>query len=199
MPQVRPSRPRPRWTSVAAVVAAVIFLGVHTPAVASAHAALSQANPADGARVTELPATVSLTFNEDIQPQFAALAVTSPDEQTHSGTLTVAGNTLSAPLRPLPAAGTYTVAFRAVSSDGHPITGSYDFTYSPPPSAGQQFTQQQTATPPATAPRADDSHLIEGADNHWFWMVGILVVAILAGGAALVHLARSHSKNHPRH
>ena len=181
---------------IAVVFATGLIAGLF-PAVADAHAALSQSDPADGARLTEQPATVSLTFNEDIQPQFAALVVSSGDARTHSGAVTVEGNTVSTPLATLPAAGAYTVAFRAVSADGHPITGSYTFTYAPP--ATSTATQSAAAPGPAgtqtsvaAAPR-DEGHLIEGADNRLFWIVGILVVAILAGSAVLFRMARSHN------
>lgn len=189
-----------RLLRLIAVVFATGLIAGLIPAVAGAHAALSQSNPADGASLAEQPATVSLTFNEDIQPHFAAPVVSSGDARTYSGAVTVEGNTVSTPLATLPAAGAYTVAFRAVSADGHPITGSYTFTFAPP--ATSTTTQSAAAPGPATAqtsvtaaPREEEVHLIEGADNRLFWVVGILVIAILASGGVLFWLARSHNNS----
>jgi copper resistance protein C len=46
----------------------------------------------------------------------------------HNGTATVFGNQLSVALKTSKVLGKYRVSYRAISADGHPITGSYDFT-----------------------------------------------------------------------
>src|SRR5690606_38003779 len=46
---------------------------------ASAHATRIATDPAENAELTESPATVSATFNEAMQPQFAAMTVVGPD------------------------------------------------------------------------------------------------------------------------
>ena len=46
---------------------------------ASAHATRIATDPADTAELTQAPTTVSATFNEAMQPQFAAMTVVGPD------------------------------------------------------------------------------------------------------------------------
>ena len=49
------------------------------PGVAAAHATRIATDPAENAELTEAPPRVSATFNEAMQPQFAAMTVVGPD------------------------------------------------------------------------------------------------------------------------
>lgn len=103
---------------------------------ASAHDSLVASDPASGSTVTLDPGTVSLTFNEPLlalggETNGFAIVVTAPDGRfQESGCITVA-DTVASTTVALGAAGTYTVVWQVVSSDGHATSGTYTFTYSP--------------------------------------------------------------------
>lgn len=180
----------------AAVVAAVLL----SASPAAAHDNLTDAVPSAGETVTSLEA-VALTFSGELidfsQTSFAQ--VQGPDGLFYeSSCSTIDLNVLTTPVA-LGASGTYTVLWNAVSSDGHPISESYQFEYaadpaSPPalgwnaPACGNEDTRVQPgAVPPSsaspsakdemttTSPAADKSAAVDGTGE-----TGV-VLAILAG------------------
>jgi methionine-rich copper-binding protein CopC len=120
-----------RWVAglVVAVVAGWLATGPALPAAAVPpvlHARLNASVPADGALLARAPAAVVLTFNRDIAPP-ASVAVTSPTgKRALVGEPRVEGAVVTAPIS-TGEQGTFTVGFRAVSVDGHPITGRLTF------------------------------------------------------------------------
>ncbi|SFN64498.1 hypothetical protein SAMN05216289_14110 [Dokdonella immobilis] len=101
--------------------------------VAHAHAALQQSTPAANAVVAS-PEAIDLVFNETLLPRASRLTLlmmhgssTMPIEG-FTTEIVNDGKTLRAKLpRPL-AAGVYTVEYRAVGGDNHPMTGNFSFT-----------------------------------------------------------------------
>lgn len=98
-----------------------------TPLPAEAHAALVSSDPKDGSTLAALPDQVSLTFDEAVdEPAF--VSVTSPGGSTLvSGEASVFDTTVSQALGSAPDQGTYTIAYRVTSLDGHPVTGTLTF------------------------------------------------------------------------
>ena len=98
---------------------------------ANAHSQMTSANPKQKSVITVMPKKVVLQFNEDLinlEPG-NLLRITDPKgKAVHTGTVTVFGNQLSVALRTSKVLGKYRVNYRAISADGHPITGRYEFT-----------------------------------------------------------------------
>lgn len=117
--------------------------------VAAAHTSLVGSEPPSSASVTSPLTAVVLTFSEDINPAFADVAVTSSDGRNWvSGSASVEGPRLTVDIGPDRLVnGLYTVGYRVVSADGHPVSGSYTFTV-----AGVQEQTQPTTAPSAEAP-----------------------------------------------
>ena len=112
---------------VAAMLVAMT-VAVGGSATAAAHTALVSTDPAADASVTAGPARVSATFNEDLQPTFAAMTVVGPDGNLWStGEPEVRGPVASVAVRTLGPAGRYTVNYRVTSADGHVVSGSWSF------------------------------------------------------------------------
>ncbi len=155
---------RSRWLAfIAAVVAAMALAGAP---VASAHAARIAADPADNTALAQGPQRVSATFNEQLQPEFAAMTVVGPDGNIwSSGDPQVQGAVISVAVRPLGPAGTYTVNYRVTSADGHPVSGSWSF----------RLTVAASGTPgPSAAKPADTSG---GGIPVWpFLVAGALII-----------------------
>ena len=110
--------------SVALVaVSALVFA-----APAAAHAELVSSNPGNGERLEEAPSEIELTFTESVNLLEGAIrlldgvgeTVSTPDP-------VVSGLTLTWPMPPELADGAYTVSWRVISSDGHPVAGAFSF------------------------------------------------------------------------
>ena len=130
------ARPRPSGRLLAAAatllaLAVVLAAGLVAGALpASAHDALLKSVPADGQTVERAPEAVLLTFTEAPLETGAQVVVTGPDgAQVEVGELALdaAAAGVSAALPTDVASGTYTVAWHVVSSDGHPIEGSFSY------------------------------------------------------------------------
>lgn len=110
----------------AALLIAGVYAGLPT---ASAHTALTATDPAADSSLSAGPARVTATFNEELQPTFAAMTVVGPDGNLWSaGEAEVRGATVSVAVRPLGPAGQYTANYRVTSADGHVVSGSWSFT-----------------------------------------------------------------------
>lgn len=150
----------------AALVTLMLFAGT---AVASAHAIRIGTDPVDKASVATGPDRVSATFNERMQPSFAAMTVVGPDGNLWStGAPSVDGPVVSIAVLPLGPTGTYTVNYRATSADGHVVSGSWSF----------ELTKPGTGTPGPSASAAAPS---ESGLPVWPFVVGATV--LIAGGA----------------
>jgi len=163
-------------------------LGLFAMAVpASAHNSLISSNPTNEASVDAGPPTVVLTFDQPVQngDGLNSVAITGPDgKEWQGGPATVDSNVVSAPVRELGPTGVYTVGYRIVSADGHPVSGKLTFT----------LTKAGNGTPaPAGTTDAAGSDSASGDSNSglpiWVWLVGAvvllgagLVVALRIGG-----------------
>lgn len=98
-----------------------------------AHTALVSAAPEVGATVPAMPASITLTFNEDLMvlgsTKVNRISITNSDGGEIPGIkVSTEGAHLSAKIPTGNySAGTYTVKYRITSADGHPVEGSYEF------------------------------------------------------------------------
>ncbi|WP_246256111.1 copper resistance CopC family protein, partial [Pseudarthrobacter oxydans] len=161
---------KPRFTPKSrlrlAAVAALLLPAALTASPALAHDALSSTAPARDSVLTTAPETVSLTLTQpptdSASLNLSVITVTDGAGATVSdGSVSVEGPTLSTKTAP-GSPGTYTVQWRAVSSDGHPIEGTYTFTVQTPatattPAPAVSATVSVPAATPSTAPQGTDS------------------------------------------
>ncbi|WP_101788583.1 copper resistance CopC family protein [Nonomuraea indica] len=99
------------------------------PAPALAHNVLVGSDPKDGATLSSAPDRITLVFDQPARKGYAQVSVTGPDGASHvDGEAVVAAEKVSVKVEPLPANGAYTVGYRVLSADGHPITGKITFT-----------------------------------------------------------------------
>jgi methionine-rich copper-binding protein CopC len=181
-----------------ALSAFLVLIGT-TPA--SAHAALTTSDPADGATVSADLERVTLTFNEaPLAGLEAGLRIEVRDDggtDESSGGVTVEGTSMSKAVTLSP--GPHTVVWRYVSPDGHPIEGQLAFTVEP---AASQTVLPSTTSPsaaptPSSDPTATAAASNDGAATHahghggqtlLFGVVGIL--AVLVVGAVVLRIRR---------
>ncbi len=125
------------------------------PQAALAHASLLGSDPENGEQLDAVPARVSLEFTESMASP-ATIVVTGPDgESATSGEPKVADTMVTQALADGAGAGTYTVAYRVFSEDGHEVSGQLTFeVLGDPETPG---TGQPTATPSDTESSAPTS------------------------------------------
>jgi methionine-rich copper-binding protein CopC len=108
-------------------VVAAALLGFSAPAMA--HDAAESSSPAQGATLETPPEKVSVTFNKNplgIGAQFSVKD--SAGAEWADGNVEIVDNVASQKLRAGAPAGKFTVVWRVVSSDSHPIEGTFSFT-----------------------------------------------------------------------
>lgn len=174
-----------------------------TPPVA-AHSELTSSTPGANAVVTSAPSTVRATFSDRIEPKFSKATLAVAGGAPRAVPVTVDGETLTASVPDsLRLTGAWKFAFRVVSVDGHPISGTIAFTVRPVPastSAAPTATTPGTATAPAarptttTPPRASghqDSDPLQPRRRLIYWVEGIVGAMLLL--AAALYWARDRS------
>ncbi len=159
------TRPRPggraRCRAVSAVFVALVglLLGVSqqvTAAPIPRHTSLRSITPADGATLTTPPTEIVLVFDEPVAQQFTQVVLTRSGVAVSLGETTVSSGTVRAAVPGRLDAGSYRIAFRVVSTDGHPVTGQSGFeVIGPGPSTSAGVGAPSgvaSATPSAAAP-----------------------------------------------
>ena len=110
-----------------AAIFAAALLGAVAPA--SAHDAAESTSPATGTTVATPPETVSVTFNKNPLALGSQMLVNdAAGTNWADGAVEIVDNVASQKLKPGAPAGAYTVVWRVVSSDSHPIEGTFTFT-----------------------------------------------------------------------
>lgn len=165
------------------------------PGQAVAHDRLTDSVPKAGARTEPIDA-VSLVFNNAVLGTGAAVQVQGPSGTVQQDTPAVSGARVTQKLRTPLANGSYQVIWRVVSSDGHPISGKFDFTVEGANDAAGSAASSRSsdasseATIPATSPKptppAQEVPTSE-TDNNAPLIIAAAALALLliAGGAFL--------------
>lgn len=143
-----------------ALLGLLLVTATGTPA--QAHADLIGTAPRAGADLAVLPDAVTLWFTEPVGRP-AAVSVTGPEgNQLTTAGPQIAGDKVTQPIGSAPAApGEYTVSYRMISDDGHPVSGTMRFTVG---------TGVETAAAGSAAVRPEDQQLDPG------------LLAVLGGG-----------------
>ncbi len=148
---------------------------------ARAHADLLSSDPAAGAILEVIPESVNLEFAENIltvdgsEDANQILVTNSDGERIDEQTVVVSGANVSTRLDQSAPNGSYSVVYRVVSADGHPIEGSFTF------SVGEEDTNVI-----APAPSTETGHSSQTQD----WTIVFLSIVGLATAGALAFIYR---------
>ena len=144
--------------------------------------------PAPGSVVTSSPASVSLTFGEDVTSIGSTIVVLDPNGNAmQMSEPTVTGATIAVELQPLTTAGTYHVNFRVMSKDGHIVNDSETFEFAPDSHTAEPlFISSQTASPETSAVASDSS-------TAGYWIAAFLAACGLLAGFAIWRVKHASS------
>ncbi|WP_116248218.1 copper resistance CopC family protein [Nocardiopsis sp. FIRDI 009] len=203
----------PRLIAAAALTAAGLALA---PAPALAHDVLTGSSPEDGATLDAAPEEIVLTFNNAPMASDSAsdIIVTGPDGEQYQDDEPLGFDELDVTtgLLPLDQAGEYTIGFRVVSSDGHPIQDTLTFTLTEEAAAeaapaadptaesadeGAESGDEPTGPAEETSIAADEAAAeSDGSSATTIVIVGAVAAAVIALGAIvlLAVLLRSRSR-----
>ncbi len=154
-----------RAALVPILVSLLVVLLIQAPG-ASAHTELILSDPAEGAVLGVDPPEVLLAFSEELIPDTVSVSVAD-------GTgfvVTVAapdvdGADVSFPWPPALTGPDYTVNYRVVSQDGHPVSGSLSFTGGVPAPASASAVPSLAVAAPSAAPSDSTGSPSESADT----------------------------------
>ncbi|MDZ5622905.1 copper resistance protein CopC [Nocardioides bizhenqiangii] len=161
------------------VLAAALLAGLlvgSAAAPASAHASLVSTDPAEGAVVAEAPGAVTFTFSEPVSLAGDSLQAYDAAGEPVDVDASARGEVVTADLPDDLADGTYVVAWRVVSSDGHPVAGSLTFHVGAP---------SETVVPPRDVPATDDTSMRAVASV----VQALSYVALLLAGGLTIFLS----------
>ena len=163
-----------RNIALAATTAMVFLLSVLMAPTASAHTDLQVSTPEDGESLEIAPEEIRLTFSEELFEELVEISILDATGDLYS-TIEVEqtpppGTDVIFPWPTQAPPGEYSIAYRVVSADGHPVTGTISFSYAatapepspsdtapePTPSDSTPSTESSTpaASPAAPSPTA---------------------------------------------
>ena len=201
-----------RW--LVSIVAAVLLV-VMPVSGAAGHAGLAFSNPEDGATLDVAPEEVVLTFTEELLTDLVEISVLdaqdSPVVVTEVPQTPPPGTDVKVPWPADLPPGEYSVAFRVVSADGHPVTGRVTFSYAqqrevaeePAPSNEPVTTEPSSTEAEVTAdetteatPEVTFEEIVPAEDEPGNSLIGPLLIAaaVIVGigvVVSIVMLARS--------
>lgn len=205
---------RPTRTILAGAIALVFGIGLLAgPASpASAHDGLVSSTPGSGESATASPSTVTLTFSGEIlegSPTAVVVEVTdAAGTPVSDGDAVVDGVTVTQQITPDLPDGDYTVTWRVVSSDGHPISADFHFFIAPaagadtaptPTATVSSITEPSpTAEPTASAPAAADGYGGQASGGGEMFPILLVAGVALTLGVLLVTVLRMGQKRRER-
>lgn len=142
---------------------------------ASAHAALRGADPVDGSVVKTSPGSITLTFTESVGLLDDSFRVFDPDnrrvETGRAGHADGRTDTARVTLPRKLGTGTFTVSWRVVSADSHPIAGAFTFSVGKP-----------SAVPPALPSTSVEDPATSGLFNIGRYLAYIAAALLIGTG-----------------
>lgn len=185
---------RAALVAVASLVAAGSVWGLAAPA--QAHNFLVSSTPEVGSTISEVPGVVSVTTNDtllDLAGEgagFGLLVQDSLGQYYGDGCVTISGDTMSTDAA-LGTPGEYTVTWQVVSTDGHPVSSTFQFDWEPSDTA---TLSEGAITPPdcngsvaAPSPVAtEEAASSAGFDSTVLWVLGTILAVGIAIAVTLV-------------
>ena len=108
-----------------AAVLCLLLAALMLPSAAFAHASLIASSPADGALLARAPATLTLTFNEPVEPLTIRIVDQGGASESLAEIRRDGAQLVLTP--PVLGDGAHVISWRVASADGHPVGGAITF------------------------------------------------------------------------
>ena len=204
-----------RNIALAATAAMVFLLSVLMAPTGSAHADLQVSTPEGGESLEVAPEEIRLTFSEELFEELVEISILDAAGDLYS-TIKVEqtpppGTDVIFPWPPQAPPGEYSIAYRVVSADGHPVTGTVSFSYAataPEPSALEPSSSDSApsaqsstpaSSPTASAPfasPASESSTSSSTDSSSvtpFVVIGVVLLLGVIAASAIIVRARQRN------
>ena len=167
------ARNRPLRIGLAALIGGLLLLTTGAQP-AYAHAELLATTPTQGAVLDTAPTSAELRFNEPVGAVNSGFRLFSPDGTATTLDASARDETVTIPLPPDLPDGRYSLAYRVVSADSHPVTGILGF---------QIGNDTTTATPPVvtTTPAATEAAVTILTGLHYLGLLGFAGLLLFRG------------------
>ena len=164
---------------LAAMLMVVLATALGTASTANAHDELVGSNPESGASIEEFPEAIELTFSNVPSGIGSEVEILDAEgENWAAGDVAIVDRVASQPVRAGAPAGEYTVNWRVVSSDAHPIEGTFAFTAA---AAAAGAGQSSSAAIDTQVPiEIEESEQATQSDFPWSIVVMVVVLIVLA-------------------
>lgn len=162
---------------------------------AFAHAELVSTDPVDGAVLESAPESLTLNFDSSLLDGMVEVAVSNSTGEIVSGfAVESTGTRATAAWRADLPGDRYTVAYRIVSQDGHPVTGSLSFSYpdlTTVAASAVAAPEVTTMATPSAAPKALDQSALQQSTSQpassdsgptLVWVLGFLALVLVVAG-----------------
>jgi copper transport protein len=140
-------------------LALVVLVALAFPAVASAHATLRSTTPSFRSELTQGPAVIRLTFDQNVKVLPGSIRVLNGVGKNFADPARANGTVVVAKVRHLKL-GAYTVRWQAISADSHVVSGVWTFGVGVPAPAVENAYGAGGPTP--------KEHIVR-----WVWFLGI--------------------------
>ena len=148
-----------RNIALAATTAMLFLLSVLMAPTASAHADLQVSTPEDGESLEIAPEEIRLTFSEELFEELVEISILDAAGDLYSRIeveqTPPPGTDVIFPWPTQAPPGDYSIAYRVVSADGHPVTGTISFSYAA--TAVEPSTPEPSPSDTAPQPTPSDS------------------------------------------
>lgn len=177
------------------VIMLLCLLMVLIPIATLAHTTLTSSNPEAGQVLTEQIEQLELTFATEIE-EGSSMILQGPSGTVEVTEVSIAGNVMLGTLINELANGQYTISWKIIGADGHPIEGEVPFSVEieaaeEEPEAAEPVAEEPEAEEPAAEEKAAaGTAAAENEDEGGYLTIGLVILMIVLAGAIVLMLVK---------
>lgn len=164
----------------------MVFCFTMIPSVVFAHTGLEQSTPKDGETVEDVN-EITLTFESKVEKGSSFSLMNENGELVPVDSIQINNQVMSGSVPSTISDGPYTVNWKIIGADGHPIEGKYSFQVKGNKTETQPTSQNQTTTPatpePTVTPEPSVAQTPVSSGNSYsytiLWIAAIVIFVIV--------------------
>lgn len=159
-----------------------------------AHTALTSSNPEAGEVLAQQPEQIELTFGTDIEDG-SLMTLQGPNGAIEVGELSISKNMMIGSLMNELENGQYTISWKIIGADGHPIEGEVPFNIEMEAAAEEPVAEEPVVEEPADQPEpeeptASETAAVENEGESGFLTIGLILLLVVLAGAVILLLVK---------